>query len=128
MKYGLKGLAEQIRSIQPSGSLSDDAVEALSAMNLALLNTVVAHDADAEYGSRDIYARTADALFALCSRRSSAGQPLARRVRMIPVMYELMQRPGAMFDRRQFESCVSRSERAVNDWVKALDEGSLPAE
>lgn len=130
MGNSLKEYIKEIRSIPIDNSLSDDAVIALMNIHLSIMSMIVANMLEEEYGSAGIHREAMERLFAICRKRSSSNQTLARSSRMTPAMYNVFCMPDTLFDDRKHNSCFSRSFRLADEWhektkdIRSLDKNA----
>lgn len=117
----LKEYIEEIRSIPIDESLSDEAVIALMNIHLSVMSMIVANMLEEEYGDAKLHREAMYKLFAVCRKRSTGSQALARCSRMTPAMYNIFYMPDAQFDDRRHTACLTRTFRMADEWRKRTD-------
>ena len=90
MQDELKRHIEAVEGIRLDSGLSDNAVEALAKIYVALHNLVVSCNLDDRFGDRRYYGAVLDKLYHLCRARCAGNQSFDRRCRMMPTLYHLL--------------------------------------
>ena len=123
MQDELKRLLSEIPSAPIAGTLSDDALEALSHICVSVHDMIAGDGLDDEYGDRKDYGRMLDRLYGICRARSGERERLSRRARLVPTLYELLHRPMRVPELGRASECRERMGRLVGDWMQAPVEG-----
>ena len=122
----LTGQINEIRALRIDDRLTDEAVVALMNIHLSVANLIVANNLETEYGSAVPHREAMNRLFAICHKRCRSNQTLARRSRMIPVLYNLFAMPDAVFDEHRNRMVEHCAWRAVDEWQKKHDTTKQP--
>lgn len=123
MQDELKRLLSEIPLAPLAGTLSDDALEALSHICVSVHDMIAGDGLDDEYGDRKDYGRMLDRLYGICRARSGERERLSRRARLVPTLYELLHRPMRVPELGRASECRERMGRLVGDWMQAPGEG-----
>lgn len=121
MNIELSAYMDEIRSTALSDSLSDDALVALSRIWLSVQTLSGADDC------RNECEAALGRLYDLCSRRCCSGEPLARRSRMLPALYDMLYVAMRGIDSRKSAACDRYMCRAIDDWRHNPSDESVSA-
>lgn len=119
--FNLSGFLSGLSSLEISKVLSDDALIALSVIHLRMYNLVVCTDMEAEYGSRSLYGHCLDELYKVCRCRCERHYSLSRRVRMLPVLQQLVCNASRPAPVRKTLVCERYTLDMVSSFRESLD-------
>lgn len=127
MNVELHELIGAVRGVRLDGSLSDDALVALSGIYSSLQTLTASVDVEGEYGESAEYERRLDTLYEICAGRCGAGYPFSRRCRMTAVLHRILTLPLRGTDPEKLRECEGLLRGLSEEW-ETVPEGERTGE